>query len=71
MMYDYRQSKAVGFVPSFPIVVDFSTYEPSDVPQLVRGLAFLHNKFGSLDWSELLEPAIELARLVLSIIFLI
>jgi gamma-glutamyltranspeptidase / glutathione hydrolase len=32
------------------------------IPGVVRGLAFAHKKFGSLPWSELIAPAIDLGR---------
>ena len=34
----------------------------SGVPGTVRGLAEMHQRFGSLPWSELIQPAIDLAR---------
>jgi gamma-glutamyltranspeptidase len=32
------------------------------VPGLIRGLFYVHNKFGKLKWSQLFSPAIKAAR---------
>lgn len=50
--YDYREKVAVdGNIPD----------SGTGVPGMVHGMATLHEDHGSMEWDELLEPAIELA----------
>lgn len=62
---------AVDFREVAPILANAKTYEKESsvkgikaagVPGLVAGLYEIHNKYGKLPWSELLEGAIGLAR---------
>ncbi|XP_047515172.1 glutathione hydrolase 6-like isoform X1 [Pieris napi] len=39
-----------------------SSLDPNPVPRLVLGLAALHDKYGTMPWPKLLQPAIDLAR---------
>ena len=45
-------------------IEDLSLYGPlaSGVPGAVAGYALAHRKFGTLDWSDLLDPSVDLAR---------
>lgn len=66
MLYDYRHSRSIDIVPASPIVVDFSeSVRFNNVPQLIKGLAFVHDKFGKLPWDVLIKPSINLARFYL------
>lgn len=50
--YDYREMVAVdGSIPA----------SGTGVPGMVDGMATLHEQYGSMEWAELLQPAIELA----------
>src|SRR5690606_4963037 len=51
--YDYRE-----VVQSSGVVPDSGT----GVPGFVAGMALLHDEHGQLPWSELLDPAIDLAQ---------
>lgn len=61
MMYNYRKSRLES---QNPIVVDFNGDSKSNIPQLIKGLAFLHTRFGNIDWEELVLPAAKLAKYV-------
>ncbi|KAJ8947033.1 hypothetical protein NQ318_019925 [Aromia moschata] len=47
-----------------PIVIDFSGQATvsDNLPRLVLGLVYTHREYGSLAWSDLVQPAAELAR---------
>lgn len=46
-----------------PDVIDFDSIQASkDLPRLVLGLIFVYQKYGSLSWKELVEPAASLAK---------
>ena len=61
--FDYRECAPSGAFPTM-FGKNESQYSQRSVavPGTVKGLALAHQKFGSLPWSQLLRPAIELAR---------
>jgi gamma-glutamyltranspeptidase/glutathione hydrolase len=63
IVFDYRDVAPAAAYPTM-FGKDESRYKCkfTAVPGTVRGLALVHKRFGTLPWSELLEPAIELAR---------
>jgi gamma-glutamyltranspeptidase len=67
---DYREIAPAAATPTMFLDADGNVdpvrvrlgYTPVGVPGTVAGLAEAHERFGSLDWAELIEPAYELAR---------
>ena len=62
-VFDYREcAPAAAFPTMYP--KDESQYSQRSVavPGTVRGMALAHQRFGTLAWSQLLQPAIGLAR---------
>ncbi len=67
---DYREIAPAAATPTMFLDADGNVdpvrvrlgYTPVGVPGTVAGLAEAHERFGSLDWAELVEPAYELAR---------
>ena len=63
VVFDYRETAPAAAWPTMFSKED-SQYKHKSVavPGTVRGMAKAHEHFGSLDWSLLLQPAIELAK---------
>ena len=67
---DYREIAPAAATPTMFLDADGNVdpvrvrlgYTPVGVPGTVAGLAEAHERFGSLEWAELVEPAYELAR---------
>jgi gamma-glutamyltranspeptidase / glutathione hydrolase len=59
----YRETAPAAVTPTMFTKQD-TQYTPKAVavPGTVRGLALAHRRFGTLPWSRLLQPAVELAR---------
>ena len=56
------------------IVIDNKStlgYLASGVPGTVAGLWSVHQKFGSMRWGELIEPAIKLAPVIKEVLFVL
>jgi gamma-glutamyltranspeptidase/glutathione hydrolase len=63
VVFDYRECAPAAATPTM-FGKDESQYSQRSVavPGTVRGMALAHQKFGSLPWPQLLQPAIALAR---------
>ncbi|MDB6123287.1 MAG: ggt [Pedosphaera sp.] len=63
VVFDYRESApAAAFPTMYSKEESQFTHRAVAVPGTVRGFAMAHRRFGSLPWSQLLQPAIALAR---------
>jgi gamma-glutamyltranspeptidase/glutathione hydrolase len=61
--FDYRErAPAAAFPTMFTKEESQFTHRAVAIPGTVRGFALAHRRFGTLPWSELLQPAIALAR---------
>lgn len=54
--------ESLDFTVRMPAAVPPTADRPSGVPGAIRGMFALHSRFGTRDWSMLLEPAEKLAR---------
>ena len=64
MHWEYRQSRTL-----LPTVAEWGGARvgaAGDTPRLVAALAALHARLGVLPWSQVLQPAIDIARSVSS-----
>ncbi|MEQ1354058.1 MAG: gamma-glutamyltransferase, partial [Candidatus Acidiferrum sp.] len=60
--FDYRESAPASAVPNmFTREESQFTHRAVAIPGTVRGLGLAHRRFGTLPWSDLIQPALELA----------
>lgn len=63
VVFDYRESAPADAWPTMYTKAESQfTHRAVATPGTVRGLALAHQRFGSLPWAKLIEPAIALAR---------
>ncbi len=61
--FDFRETAPAASTPEMFVKPDGRTpHRRSGVPGTVRGLALAHSRFGRLPWTDLVQPAIELAE---------
>ncbi len=62
-VFDYRETAAAGAWPTMYAKEESQfTHRAVATPGTVRGLGLAHQRFGSLPWAKLIEPAIAIAR---------